>query len=977
MLKIRNIPAGVPFADALAGELLRSTSGKPDDLARIRILLPTRRACRTLQESFLRLSEGKPLLLPRLQPLGDVDEQELSLATFEGGVVSGIPPAMPALQRQALLGRMVLKANDFSGSPAHAVSLAAALGRLLDRIHTEGLDPAMLRDLAPEEFAAHWQITLKLLDTILTHWPLVLEERGMVDAADRRNRLLVALADHWERSPPATPVIAAGSTGSIPATARLLTTVAGLPQGCVVLPGLDTVMDEESWICLDDTHPQATLKSLLAGMGVERGGVEPWPGTEGVSPPRATLIRETMRPAPTSGRWSEGALRTAEFSGGLEGLRRIDAATPEEEARVVALMLRETLETPGMTAALVTPDRTLARRVAASCRRWGIEIDDSGGRKLRDTPAGVFLLLVMKAALSRFAPGDLLSLLRHRNFRPPEGDHGEARRLNGLLETTLLRGAKPPPGFEGLRNRLAEKGDVPEIRAFINALERAFGDLALTDDSAPFVGRIVSHVRAAENLAGGPDNLWTGEDGEAAALLLSELRACAGDLPDVTGSDYLAVLGEFMETVTVRPAYGAHPRLSILGQLEARMARADLIVMAGLNEGTWPPDPGYDPWMSRPMAAQYGLPSPERSVGLSAHDFAQGFCAPRVALTRSIRADGAPTVPSRWLQRLDIVLQSAGIDASVTVAAGGRVLGIARSMDHAAQIRPVSRPAPVPPLAMRPRRLPVTQIDTWMRDPYGIYARYVLKLEKLDPPEQPPDAAARGRILHKALESFIHATKEEIPADAVRILLDKGHDLIARRADDPGFWEFWWPRFERLAAWIVDHERGWRERASPVRQEAEGSIVMDGPAGSFTLTARADRIDRLHEGGGAIIDYKSGGSHAVKRILSGDAPQLALEGLILREGGFTEVSPLDPHYLGIWSLTGGREAGEITAVEEGVAEAVESARTGLESLIALFDDPATPYYSLPDPDRAPRFSDYDHLARVQEWAALDEAGEGE
>jgi len=982
-MTVYNVPAGIPFARALAAELLRRTKDAPEELASYRIFLPTRRACRVMREAFLKESGGQPLLLPRLQPLGDIDPEEMTLeftAAGTGADMPAAPAAMPPLQRQMILARMIMTAEGFAHSPAHAMELAAALGRLMDRIHTEGLDMADLPRLVPEDFAGHWQVTLKFLEIITAQWPEILKERGMTDAAQKRNMMIRALAAHWRENPPQTPVIAAGTTGSIPATAELLKVISTLPRGDIVLPGLDGDMDDESWDALDDNHPQATLRHLLRDLGIERSGVRTWPGTEGDDPRaamRRTLCRELMRPAATTAAWAALSLPQPEKTAmerSLEGVMRLECDTPQEEAKAISILLRHTLNDEGKTAALITPDRDLARRVAAQCRRWNIEIDDSAGAPLSETQAGVFLRLCARAVADDFAPGALLSLLRHKSCLPGEN----ADDLN-ILEECALRGPKPAPGLAAIRRRIDESDTSPERKKraarFLDHFEAAIAPLSSSWNDgadADFTAALESHIAAAEKLAGGAENLWADEDGEEAARILAELREHAALLPPVSCRDYADVITRVMRNATVRKKAETHPRLSILGQMEARMVHADLVILGGLNEGTWPPDAGHDPWMSRPMMKKFGLPPPERHIGLAAHDFAQGFCAPRAVFTRSRKANGAPTVPARWLQRMDAVLAALNIPGDIISARGRPWIEAARAIDFAQTQKPAGRPRPAPPVSLRPRKLSVTKIETWLRDPYGIYAQYVLKLKKMDPVEMPPTAADKGTILHDALNAFIQTCKNDLPPDAADLLKGLGRKAIDARADDPGFWDFWWPRFERIANWFVENETAWRENAAPAETETKGHITFSAPAGPFTLTARADRIDKMADGNAAIIDYKSGGTYSKKSILSGDAPQLPLEALILRRGGFENISALEAGYLGYWVLKGGDTPGETKAADDGIDAATDRAEEGLTALIAAFDNPETPYHSLPDPDRVPRFNDYEHLARVKEWAALDD-----
>ena len=980
--QVFSIPAGVPFLDALAKGLLAEFAGKPEALARVRIFLPTRRSLRTLSEAFLRQSEGAALLLPRLTPLGDVDADDLLLTAAEDdGFEDGeLPPALPEMRRRLLLARLIetfeRRTTGQKRGADHAVRLAAELSRLLDRVETERLGFDNLANLVPAEYAAHWRITLDFLSIVTEHWPTVLEEENALDPAQRRNRLLEAQAARWRQAPPDEPVIAAGSTGSIPATAELLSVIARLPQGRVVLPGLDTAMDGDSWEKLAPSHPQFALRFLLERLDVPRDRVMPWHGL--TVPIRGALLTETMRPADTSDAWRQAKDTIAPKA--LEGLERVDCPGPMEEAGVIALRLRHVLETPGKTAALVTPDRDLARRVAAELRRWDIEVDDSAGMPLAATPAGTFLRLLATAVAERFAPVPLLALLKHP-LAAGGLDPGAFRAFARALETASLRGPRPAPGLDGIRAALA---DAPVKAAERNRLE-GFVD-RIAQRAAPFVdivsrpgaafdAALTAHVQAAEALAAsheksGADRLWAGDDGEAAAHFVAELHASAPLLPDEAGEAYAAVLGALLEGAVVRPRYGRHPRLHIWGPIEARLQSADLMVLGGLNEGTWPRLAAPDPWMSRPMQSTFGLPEAERRIGQSAHDFVQAASGGEVILTRAARVEGAPTVPSRWLLRLGTVLKGAGLlDGMTARGAWGESPWTAwqRALDAPAEMAPrATRPEPRPPVAARPRELRLTEIGTWMRNPYAIYARHVLALKPLDPVDADPGAAERGTILHKALHEFLKAHPDGMPEDALPKLLDAGRAAFGSALERPGVAAFWWPRFERVAHWFVEAPA--QPGMHTLATEVAGRLVIDAPAGQFTLRARADRIDRASDGSLSVIDYKTGGVPSKKDVEAGIEPQLPLEALIASKGGFEGVPEGTVAELAYWRLTGRDPAGEIKPLDDDPMTAAAEALAGLTALVAAFDDPAQPYAAHPDPDRPVPYDDYAHLARVKEWA---------
>jgi len=957
------------FSDELASGVLAEYGRDPLALADTLILVPTRRSVRALREAFLRATGGKPTLLPRMAPLGDLDGNDWE--ELSGNDALALPAAIEGAEREALLAELVAAFKDDDGQPiaqsaAQALKLARELAGLLDELAIDGVPFDRLEALVEGSFATHWQRTLRFLAIVGEHWPKILAARGQIDAIDRRTRSIRAQAARWRERPPATPVIAAGSTGSQPATRDLLAAIAGLPQGVVVLPGLDREIDEESWTKLDPTHPQFGLRDLLLALGCTRHEVGEWPGASG-DPARRQLIAELMRPAETTDAWQRPE------AAALDHVTRADCATPHQEALVIALALREALETRGRTAALVTPDRDLARRVAAELRRWKIDIDDSAGQSLADTPPATLLRTLVAAVDSAFAPTDLLALLKH-----PLCTLGLARAelLDAArrLDRKCLRGLKPESGIGALRRRVADCnfGEEDDRRRVIDLVER------LHQATAPLVtataGEASPHalleasIAAAEICAPG-DALWTGEAGEALADALARLGAAWTGRSPIAGGEWPALLATMLATETIRPRFGRHPRLAIWGPLEARLQRADLLVLGGLNDGTWPPAVETGPWINRPMRAALGLPQPERRIGLSAHDFAAALAAERVLLTRSEREGGAPTVPSRWLARLDALFGYDPHGAAPPphyIQRGRRTyVAWAETFDDA-DYRPWPRPEPRPPLDARPKILSLSNIEQWRRDPYGLYARKILGLRLLDPLEQELGAAERGSHLHDALDEFLKAHPEgALPPDALQRFERMAERHLASVLAAPAERAFWWPRFQRLARWFIATEGARRGAGTKLlASEIKGSVTI----GPLTVEARADRIDEIEPGGWEIIDYKTGRVPSPKELEGLFAPQLLLEAAIALHGRFEEIDgPARTVHLSYWQANGLGDGGAVKAIED--SETLVPAMVALlHRMIEHFGNPATPYTALPWPEFIPHFNDYAHLERVAEWS---------
>ncbi|MCB2098776.1 MAG: double-strand break repair protein AddB, partial [Parvularculaceae bacterium] len=729
--RLYSIDSGRPFLADLADGLIDAVG---HDLARAEIFLPTRRALRAAADAILGAYEARGVnaaLLPRFRAIGDIEEDEL--AAFAGDIADEIDilPAISPTARLVTLARFVAaRDRAFAGHENWPAAIAAAreLGKMLDSFYTEEIDFSAMKALNVEDAAGHWARALHFLDIVAEIWPQYLRDIGRLDPADRRARLIGATARRFAENPPGHPVLIAGSTASAPAVARLVAAIARAPIGAAILPGLDRAMDARARDAIDDAHPQSGLKALLRELGAAPEAVRAWPKS-GARNPRTHLLTLALRPAEATDEWlSLVTAMTADDAGlakAARGLNLVEADNEELEAAIIAALFRETVEAPGKTAFLVTPDRRLARRVALKMRRWNIDVDDSAGVPFANTPCGTFLRLL---AAFMDDPGDpvaILALLRHPFARLRLDDPAAA--IDAI--DAALRGVRPAQGLASLEARLKER-ETPHGDALAAlALLRGAADLAPRADDAPFAEMFDAHLEAAE-LVAGEDLLWSGRDGEAGAQLLSELRASADDITAIGGRRYADVFSALIAGAAVRRPSAAHPRLAIFGPLEARLQCADRIILGGLNEGVWPQDAASDPFLSRRMRKDLGLPSPERRIGLSAHDF-EGLAAQgEVFLTRSKRADGKPANPSRWIVRLKNILTGAG--ALGAVDRTPMLQAIAKKLDAAQTVARIDRPRPKAGPGRRPERVSVTQIEKWLRDPYSLYARYLLGLRKIE-----------------------------------------------------------------------------------------------------------------------------------------------------------------------------------------------------------------------------------------------------
>ncbi|NMJ41133.1 double-strand break repair protein AddB [Roseomonas sp. JC162] len=1003
-MTLHAIPPQVPFLGALALGVLDRVPGGAEALARVTVLLPTRRAARGLREAFLRAAGGRALLLPRMRALAGLSTEEAEELALPD--LLDLPPAVAPLARQSVLAAMAQRIPTRAGGPAtpeQAWLLAGELARLFDEIALEEADVAMLErepperfaevwlarldGLVPEKHATHWQITTTVLRAVATDWNDWLTDRGLLDIGVRRVKALAAQAAAWQRYPPAEMTVAAGigAGGTIPAAAELLRVLAAAPQGHVVLQGLPEPVDDALWeaIRAAPTHPLAGQARLLKALDATPADLTPWHDDVPATAPRdrAVLLGRALHPAEGLSSWTERD--PSRWRDAARGVTRLHAAEAQQEAAAIALLLREAMETPEARAALITPDRDLARRVSAELARHGITADDSAGEPLAETPAAAFLRLIARMVAEDFAPVPLLAVLKHPLCT------GGMERADWLaaaraLERAALRGPRPAPGLSGLRASLtATRGAATgSVTALLDALEAALAgfDVLPQSPARPPADLLAAHMAAAETLAATPDlpgglRLYAGEEGEPLARHLHDLSEALPHLPPMAPADW-PDLFEASLAGPVAPSLRAvrnrgdapHPRIAILGLLEARLQSFDRVILGALEESVWPQATEPGPWMSRPMRGEFGLPEPEARIGRVAADFLYAAAAaPEVVLSSAARRGGAPTVQARWLTRLDTFLAGqGGLALEASPAAGW-----AAALDAPATVTPVPRPMPAPPAELRPRRLTVSDAQQLIADPYAFYARRMLRLNALKDLDLDVGAIEYGTLVHDAMAGFLRALGTAWPGhDAARAAWDRAAAAaLDKHADRPGILAFWGPRLSNIGGFVIEEEARLRAGGGLLAclVETKGVARLRMAEGEVEIEARADRLDHLSRGGWRVVDYKTGTVPREKDLLEGAAPQLPIEAWLLAEGAFAGAQGEAAELL-YWSLTGGEQAGEVKHMKADEDYAA-LARERLMALAARWLLGEAPFASRPHPARSAAGGDYDHLARIEEWSA--------
>ena len=1037
------ISAGTPFLPTLAeaflsGRLLNGIKPVDDPLlmSQTTIFLPTRRAVKAFS-ALLSASMGEQtLLLPRLIALGDNEENEdhllihlsdlsdpsallpeadplfrtLTLAqlimqwksTIQAMIVSGkaesmgtetpLPPRhLAALQSEE---RPFIPAT----TPQDALALAQSLGRLIDTltIHDKGV--ADLHAEIPSELAEHWQITRSFLQIAVEAWPAICADYGVQDSARRRHHLLTLEAARLQASQPTRPMIVAGSTGSMPATAALIRAIARLPRGCVVLPGIDTQIDEASLQALqsgdEPGHPQHLLMRLVKSMDVHPHEVIQLgqPSTSALM--RERLIQEAMRPASTTHFWAShrATIHPESLQQALEGMTLIEAEDEREEALAIALAMRAQLETPTGTAALITPDRSLAERVSYELARWSVHVDDSSGLPLRRALAGRLLLLLVEWLSAPDDPHKMLALLDHPMVRLGLAEPDKARGRT-TLDVLAMRGLIPDPSLAGLAERL-KTVNLERLNPTQRALYHTGFDVALSvlaqlqslyehfiaaSDGQTLIEQCVRLEQLLEPLCKDEHHLTVFERPADRSTGVRELARLFDDirqLPPIAlygaHTDLAGFLEGLMQGRLIPPDPTMHPRLRIWGLLEARLLPTDRVILGGCDEGVWPPLAETDAFINRPIAKALGLPSPEQRLGQTAHDFCQAMGVADVLLTRSSKRKGDPVVRSRFLQRLQAVI---GQDATRIIRNRGQCwLDWARALDQPEQpLPPIHRPSPTPPPALLPKQISVTEITTLRRDPYAIYARRILKIDPLDAIHRPVAASDLGSAIHDALGQFTQAYPHALPSEARTALLEIGQRCFATLSNRPEFVTFWWPRYLRIIEWFLEFEQAQRQDSRMVLAENPGRHRLDlSPDQSLIVHGRADRITLHQDGCFSLYDFKTGRVPTAKEVLSHLESQLTISAALVEKGGFEALGVRRLRSIDYIKL-GGEDGGTFSDLTEKLKDTpletlVQEHWQGMTTLFKAYWVESRGFTSRLYPPRRDSVGPYDHLARVKEWS---------
>lgn len=916
----------------LAAQFILDRIGR-DTLADAVVLLPTRRAALSLREAFRALAGDDTLLLPRMVSLADVGDELLALLGHDAlEMLQAVPPAMSPTLRHYLLTAQVMQFEEARGGDTrieHAMQMAEYLADLQDRCTRAGvaLTREKLQALFPRDYATHWQQSLVFLNIVGDAWPAIEQAYGQISAAAHEVQLLTALRDAWQAAPPNYPVFAVGSTASQPATAALLSTIAGMKQGYVILPGLDPRMSETAWSDVHESHPYFYLKQLLDANGVHACDVM----ALGDAPPSCSIWLEALCRVEAMGQWREQAIDPARFA----HVKLVGCQHAEEEARVITLLIREGLETPNARIALVTPDESLMARVAVQLGHYGVVPNRLSHGTLADTDTGSVLVALMEAVAAPESTRALIHLLRHRLVQLGEANAWPAwldmfeRAARGINRHSV---GQLPSLVPVLRETKAH-GELQKLVRDIADLSRA----RLLPSQ--WVERLSMLLEKAAPLPG------SGQE-----KVMDALEQCAG--ADLLGKldqrGFGALMAQALSPNWRGPQFGAHPHVMMLTPVEARLQSFDRVILGNATERLWPGMHGQSPWLNLAQQEELGLPGIAQHSTLMAHDVLMHGSAGEVFLTYPQREGGSPAARSRYVERLLALAEAQQLPGHMMQAPAYAEVALAR---YDAPFAPEREPYPKP--LERPAMLPASMLDLIVSDPFSIYARSILGLQPLKEMDAEPEPRDFGSIAHKTLQQLAAYWTEHGSAPPASEMESMVEQALRSFSDRPAVRLFWTRRLMQALVYVNQQEA---QRRGAVQSEVPIEQVLRTPHGVLTLHGRIDRLE-----GAVVVDYKTGKPPTISDMEQGRALQLVAYALLLSE----QCKPVDG--LEYWGLPAGKRSGSQTFFQW-TPEVAAEMQSKLNSLLSELMDPQTALLARPVSGNERFENDYDGISRYDEWA---------
>lgn len=928
------------------------THDNPLALIHHTLFLPTRRSARAFEKCLAAHTEHGLFSPPRIIALTDFPPEAFDCEQ------SAILPT--ATERHLLMVEL-LRGKHFDALLGEQKSLPQLLSHasaLLDQIDElflfevpqDNLSSLVRHDLPQNQIQA-----LRVLHQVYSEWEPFLKRQGFCDPTQMRvvryREYIKTLRDYPH------PVIALGIEAAYGFVRDLLKAIMKTRGGAVILGG-----PEDGELSRRDSekahHPDFHLNRLLESMGCERSTLSFINSTK--EHPRRLLLEGVFQNHTNV--TTSGPLKEEE----TKNLFLLESGTLFEEAEAITLMMAEAVVDPLKTVALVTTNQTLTAYVMALLERFGIKADHSKAHAFRSTPLGRLLLLVASFLVSPYSPVTLLSLLKHPYVSLDQG-RLSVLALARFLENNVMRTDRMVRGERDLFIKTMPEGEKALLTKLLNMKERG-QNLLHGKEPTSLAQALLLLQSSLEELCfkttlEGIGSIYDTPEGEKfkgwiASVMVSPLGKTTLEM-----QHFPSILRELMDAIPVSKAWGYHPRVFILGPLETRLLSFDRVILADFNEGRWPRKSSDAVWMNQRMRQDVGIVSDVIQMSQEADDLRALLSLKEVFITRALRVDGSPSVPSRWLLRL----QAFCTQKNVQLSSVDHYKEWARLIWHEPLkkvnplLRPLEKPMALPPLGARPKRLTISGLNLLKRNPYAFYVNSILKLNALKPLIHQLDALQFGVRLHQVLADalILEDSGSRLTHDVLNAL---GGRIFASYTSSPLWRYFWQHRLNEC----FDHFLSLDKNLSYAPQKRFGEVKVTFPFhtdfGDFEIIAKADRLDLITPHGAVLIDYKTGRTPTASSIKKGEDIQLALEGVMVNEGAFRICDAQVTKGLEYWDLKNGRRV----SVEE-VDTVIGNAESALIELLEQYYKVGAAYKinfdHLSDEIR--------HFSRWEEWIRLE------
>lgn len=832
------IPGNEDFLLNFANGMLSKFGHLGPEIGKVTIILPTKRSCRKLAQTFFHISEKKACFLPRIYPLQDIELSYLLEQVFSCNITEDQPNLLEHLRKK--IAPEMLEMSILQGL-CGANGLANHLYSLFYEIQKHQLGNII--EKIQHHYSDHLDQIIELLKFIIEALPQKLHKLGLIDKASYVNEISMILAITWEKYPPKYPVIIAGIDGETASDRALLKVVNEMRNGYVVLHNIDKSLPNAEWQEISHEHPQYQLKSLIDLCRVGREEIYSWHNIVNVK--HNDIF------------FSKSFSRNFSNCAPPQDLTIIETETPQQELQFITQLCVDKLICGNESVLIVTQNELLIEKLTYMLLAHNVIPDCSIGNSALKCDEMIFLQLIMRTIFEHFSPISLLALLKHDLCKIAQ------KEVVQQFEISHLRGIN---SYKNLQELIAATDEeIKQILQLILEHSRKLEEI-MSQKTTDFGDILSTHLELAERLSA--NSLWQHERGVELRELLLELSRNAHHIGKIAPISYLAIMRDMLSKAKFRTSKTYNPRLIIITPKESQLLCADNVILADLNENSWPQKSSSNIFLNDILMQSLGFENSEIETGRNAAKFYNLLHNKNIYLTRSKTSKNIITTSSRWLLRIKLLLQKIAYHEQPALNLSPEILDIIE----------LPLTSPTPPVEFRLKSLSVTQVEKLIRNPYDIYASKILRLYELEPINKDPENLDYGNLIHEAIHHFTLHYKP--PTEPYKFFMDfilqKGRDLFYK----PAIRNVWLPKIEKIARWFIEYHLD--NMSCKLLPETE----LQAKFGDFTLKARLDRMEVREGNCVTILDYKTGKLPGKKDIADLVSIQLPLEALLAQKNGY-------------------------------------------------------------------------------------------